>query len=349
MFVKKSITIIFFWFGLLLLPIMASSSDTYQAQVPVTDQSALVRTQALPQALLQVLIKLIGHSDIGQQPVIKAALPQAAQWLAAYSYTTIPILDQTQPQIFLQVQFASRPINQLLQDAHQVLWANPHPTLLVWLALTQQGQSTIVAADNAVDVQQYLNFLANQRGIPLLFPSLDLPDLNALSAADVVNANIATVQAASTRYQSDGILVGELANVATGQWQIKWQLVLPQKTINIQELGVTRAEVLSRSFNQIADKLAEDFVVATPNNTGNKVRLIVTDVHNVNNYNAVLNYLKKLPAIRDLTLVQFADTTLTFDLQLTNDTTNLSEALSMDHAMLPLDNQTTHLNYRWVS
>ena len=58
----------------------------YEAEVPVTSQSAAERVAAIHTALEEVLVKVSGNAEVLQRPELKSLLDQAEQWVQRYQY-----------------------------------------------------------------------------------------------------------------------------------------------------------------------------------------------------------------------------------------------------------------------
>lgn len=345
---------IFLIIGLLLWATLCAAvpvSELYLASVPVADQAVTTREANLPQALLQVLIKLTGNNQLAQQPALRKELTHAAQWLQEYSYVTLPQLDQQPAQLLLQAHFAIQPVNQLLQKLQVSVWGRTRPVVLMWLAVPQFNQTTIVSGDTQT-WSAYLNWQAQRRGVPLLLPNLDLTDLNQITATDISNFNLNALRQVASRYKCDVIVAGQLVQAAAQQWRLQWQLILPEQVQSYQLAGVNQAAVLTQLFDDLADKLVK--IYATPISVQeaaiDKVTLVITQINDLNDYNDVIRYLKRLSQVRQLQLVKFSANTMTFELQLNTTIAGLKQALALDRQLTAVKNQSQNdmLYYQWI-
>ena len=104
---------------LLLMPALSVAEGLYSAQVPVASQSAKDRSDALKNALAQVVINLTGGDKrVLAQAAVAGAIDNAERYVQQYEYNQNVAEVNGQPVVNLQLvaQFDRNAVDQLLAD-----------------------------------------------------------------------------------------------------------------------------------------------------------------------------------------------------------------------------------------
>ena len=84
-------------------------------------------------------------------------------------------------------------------------------------------QAVVIDSDTANKTQLLFKKYADERGLPLLIPIMDVTDMNQVNVNDIVTMSIPAIQAASKRYAADVLLI---ARVLTLGFSVIWVLPL---------------------------------------------------------------------------------------------------------------------------
>lgn len=328
-------------------------SGLYQTVVPVASQSKALQTAAMQQALSQVLIKVSGNSAVVNSAVVQSALATPTSYLVSYSYQDGALSDGTSS-LLLQVSFDPKAVMSLLQNAQQTVWGQNRPLVLVWLADTQTNTTPVLVGANTENplIAQFKND-AKMRGLPILFPIMDLTDIQAVTPADVAASQLNTIQQASTRYNSDAILAVNLIQ-NNNQWNGTWTLVSQGESTTWQTNGMTMSQAIQAGLDAVTNNLAAKFAVVANNAATNEVQLTVENVQDLSDYAAVSKYLKGLAPVTQAEVVQVNASALIFNLTVTGGEAALQQALSLDHHLKPVlavpspTDTGTGLVYQWI-
>ena len=191
--------------------------NPYQGNVSISSSS---EDELKEKALIQVLIKVSGNTDIASLPETKALLQKTQQLVSQYGYQT----DQNNK--YFSALFDQQKINQSLRDMQQPIWGDTRPSTLIWLISGNQvvsEQDIKLGADTAIS--QPLKQTEQSRGIQVQFPLMDLDDNLALSVSDVRGRFYDQVANASLRYESRNFIVAEFKALSNNKWSLNWQLV----------------------------------------------------------------------------------------------------------------------------
>ncbi len=350
----------FHWPSLLCLGILFCSpvgytqtaSDLYQAQVTVKQRGEEARQEGFRQALTQVLIKLSGDRQTPLQPAIQKELKDAQRWVDEYRYLTEP----QEPQQVLSVHFAEELTDDLLDTLKLPIWSSTRPGLLTWIVLDTKDQQQIINEEDASKEVTFLKEQAQQRGLPILFPILDVDDLATLKIADVMNGNRDPVMKIAKRYGVKTILVGWLLKTLDG-WQSQWHLYINAEEIPFHATHPQLREALQEGFQQAVDHLAKRFIKLMPINTlpspeaGPAVEfdVIVTNVPTLRDYAKVNDYLEHLDIVEEVQVLRIQPGDVKFHLTVRGGKSALRQAISFGNLLVPQSDNGEETGYRLVN
>src|SRR6185312_5643667 len=83
----------------------------------------------------------------------------------------------------------------------------------------------IIGADSENLLPILFKQIANKRGIPVIFPAMDVEDIAQVSVNDIVTAAVPKLVNAAKRYASDAILFGRIVQTMNG-YDTQWKLVM---------------------------------------------------------------------------------------------------------------------------
>ena len=214
----------------------AASGETvswlYDVQVPVASQTEAERGRATRRALTEVLMRVTGASQVPVASGVAAALAAPSRYVLRFKFVRAPAAasggNPAAPNgngVLFDVRFDADAVLALLRDARLPIWGANRPVVLVWLAVRGGGRDHIVAASAHDRWARALRKSARRRGIATVLPVMDLRD-RRLSTGAVWGFFWEDIEAASTRYRADLILVGRAALAENGWW-IDWELRAP--------------------------------------------------------------------------------------------------------------------------
>lgn len=335
--------------GLVSLPVRAAIvSDLYSAKVVVPNQSAEAWDKALPEALPHVLVKLSGNPDMAKSAAAKQSLSKMKLWVKSYSYHEQ--FQQGESQLWLRFDFDAKPINQLLQQAHQSMWSNDRPLMLVWLEMPNaDSDSTVVDAHNSF--KSVIQQNADRRGLPILLPSLDAEGQSHAKDEKALTSP-ASWEWAFTRYGVKAVLVGQLKQVDK-EWQAQWLLIANSDSKQWDSKGSDANEAVANGLNESANCLAKQLMPSSGNNAKTQELLMqVSDVQNLDDYAKISDYLNQLSFIKHVGLAGVTNNGMIFELKIVGDKQQLIQALSSSSELMADETSHNHsrvsLYYRWA-
>jgi hypothetical protein len=349
--IKKLSTFII-WMLLAVAPFAGAASleDIYATDVPVADNSPNTLQKTLPAAFDQVLVKVSGNAAVMTLPAIEAVIPKINNYVESYSYAT-----QTDAQgkqtLMLHVVFDNKVVKQVLQNAGQAIWGSNRPLTLVWLALPQGGQTTVLASDDNDDLMTTLKQAAMSRGVPVIFPVMDLED--EANVAQITSALPTTdqLQQIAKKYGVNSLLAGNIVNSVEGEWR----LVLNGTPYEWQTSGVNTAQVVRNAIDRAADMMVNQLAPVGGKNLENTVTLQISGVQNLHDYVDVVAALKKLTPVAEVTVSDMSNNMLLLKVKMVGGVDELVGALKNTDNFAALAAPATaapghvDLFYRWTT
>lgn len=317
---------------LYLAPLQAAVvPNLYQATVPLASNDPKTQEAATQAGLALVLVKVSGNSQITQSPIISAALKKPDRYVQ--SFRTI-----TNSQA--KIDFDPTTVNQLIQQAHETVWSTSRPAVVFWLTI-DRGQGAALMGSSMTDpVITAIITQASVRGLPVLFPMLDLQDLNAVNVSDVTQKNINVIQSASSRYAGDAELIGQVSQT-NSTWMGTWTLVLnnkPEIDWNTQAPDLTT--LMTGLVNDITNNLVAQS--NSPSNPSeNSVMLYVSPVKSLDTYARILNYVNGLGPVKNTQVIEQNGDQIKIEITAEGGAMAVQQALASSHVLIPIVGQST--------
>jgi hypothetical protein len=246
-----------------------------------------------------VLYRITGSDVSGDPALIASLFPDPAAYVVQFR----PLEDGG-----LWVSFDGSAVERTLRQGGHLVWGSERPLTLVWLAVDwgdgsreiigAADEPTLSATDDLVSREQILRErildAAERRGLPLLFPLLDVEDLSALSFADVWGGFDDAVLGASTRYDVDSVLIGRIRG--DGMSFARWTHYFGGE---MRSWGGDIEPVV----NLLADSLAAEFAIGG-NAPLEEVALEVAGVTTVEAYASLQQLLREVVVIDELRITR---------------------------------------------
>lgn len=314
--------VLFFSIGA-TLPVQAVDVPMlFTAEVPLDQESDNPRDDAYKAALIEVLTRVSGSEFSGNLQAIDELFPVPSAYVTQFR----PGADGT-----LWVSFDDEAIERILRSSGRLVWGRDRPLTLVWLAVDWgQGKREIIAAGDpertqrqgrSIDRNRLLRervlAIAQNRGLPLVFPLLDTMDLQGVTFSDIWGGFDERIVAASQRYDANSILIGRIR--PSSSQRNRWTYIF----------GSER-----RSWNgppemivsQIADMLAAEFAVGGDAPL-EMVTLNISGVETVDAYGSVQKLLSGVSLIESFIIAEVAGDTVSYKVEVRGGAERLRRAL----------------------
>lgn len=324
--------------------------DLYVAEVLVPNESELERRRGARAGLLQVLVRVSGTLDVDNSSLIRASLRNPESYYYQFSYEssekTLLEGESTMPARVLKIHFEPSAVARLLRDADLPVWGSNRPAVLLWVAVSSGQERRLLSEADRDDVVEALVDQARQRGIPLLFPILDLEDTSRISTAEVWGAFLERIEAASARYNPDAVLTARLQAELNGRWTGRWSYNIGGNWRSLETGAFSSGDLVRGMIDQLADDLASRFALGASRAS---VTIVVENVATLSRYAEVSRYLEQLSPVLSSSIVSLKDGEAEFRLQIEGQYDQLLEIIELDEKFLLLNGRgSERLSYRWI-
>lgn len=268
----------------------AMAESTVSVRLPVENQQAEAREQALSAAIRQVLVRLSGRDDVVQSPDLSTLLQQPGRFLQRYQY------DVEDEQLMLAMQFDAAALRRAMATQGVPSWQEDRPPVLVWLAVEQHGRRVLVGGEDGMEVRALLQTAAAKRGLLVLFPLMDSEDQQRISAADVFGGFSERALVATERYGTTQMVLGRMHREGSG-WAVRWDL----RRVGggaWNAAGATQEELMELSAAELAARLAEQYAVLPVSDAAQRhLRIQVSGVESLRDFDRLQRYLHSVGGI----------------------------------------------------
>lgn len=334
---QSSLLVAIFCSAVLLLPVatvQAAADQLFESEVVVANQSPNVRAGAFNTALRRVLVRVAGQDAVLDTEPAITLLKDPAQLVQQYRYYTVP---DSQPAVLMMwVRFDGEAVRRSLQQQGVSYWGAERPDTLLWLAVEDRGKRYVVAAEDGSDVYRQIEQAARQRGVPVLFPLMDLEDQSQVRFSDIWGGFFDNVLAASQRYNPQAVLIGRLNRSPSGAWSSRWQLDVAGKPSSWSDSRQELAVLAQQGIDDTADILASRFAVSQSGGNLNTVTISVTGVDSLTDYARLGDYLAGLTAVVSVQVEKLAGNTVEYALQLNGSLPDLEHTVSIGSVLEPI-------------
>ncbi|WP_226684278.1 DUF2066 domain-containing protein [Shewanella indica] len=301
-----------------------------EATVAVGSRSSAEKSKGLKKALEDVILKNSGSRSALESPEIQAKLANADALVSQFGY-----LD-TEEGLKLKANFDHRKIVDMLRQAGLPVWGKQRPLTLFWLSTDINNERVILSDDSSAEERKAFADASMERGVPLMFPLMDLDDLMRINVNDVRGLFADTVATASTRYQADFFAMGALE--ANGS-EFNYQLVLYPKTdisqsfgqplLNRQGQAASKDEAVAEMMLSLSDYFVSRYAIAdSGDGLLSKVRFI--GISQMKQLVEIEAFLNQLSAVREVSLSTLQGDSATFKVQLFGSEDDLKNLLRLE-------------------
>jgi hypothetical protein len=307
----------------------------YEAEIPVATESDDDKLQAEQDALAEVFVKISGNSHIlDNNPNLKFSLKRADSFVEEYSYSTPDNAPKETPSLLL-VRFDADGVNQLLREAGSAVWGENRPLILVWLALQSPDHPADIVDTTTSPVPAMLKQTAKQRGLPMIFPMMDVKDLSQVSVNDIDAKSLTNLQLASKRYESNAILIGKVTQDAN-DYMSHWILMLDKDRFSWDVTGKSMQDVMTGIVDNVTDALANRYGMLVSTTVASQLTLVVHGLTENVALVRLMKYLQHLAPVTEVQLMGIANNEITFNVSLHGSKEAFIQALASGKNLVPV-------------
>lgn len=331
-----------------LTPLAASAvevANLYSSSVVAVDAQSNRDLQKL--ALAEVLVKVSGNPLIAKDPMIKKTLIRAREYLVKQSQESID------GERHLHVSFNEKKVNRLLRSSEFGVWSQNRPQQILWLVVDEDF-SRSVKGESDTDYADFISAIkeqANKRGVPVLFPVMDLDDQLQVSSSDLWGQFTDPVELASTRYAADNYMIAKIIK-QQDDYKLNWSLYGRNNTNEAYEIWLTDSDqgelskMGTKLSSRLADHLGERYSVKASGNN-EVVYFNVDAINGITDYAKLIEMFSALSAVAQVDLETVSGSSIQLKLVLLGTQEDLLMELSLDQRIQGSKNAFDDMNFQW--
>lgn len=329
----------------------------YEQRVAVENESLAERNRAYQVAFRRMILKVTGDERWLESARIRDASGSAGDYVQAFAYATEEtagrVAGLVAGQRYLEVQFSAPLINQLLAAEEIPVWGSNRPSVLIWMALQDaSGRRSLLNSETGAEIVDYMRRFGEERGLPIIFPLLDLQDRRDLPVDAIWAQDELAIRAASNRYDPDSILAGRLLFTATGELVGLWQFQFMDEAQTFDGFDSELESYLEQPLTRITSQLAGHFGLVPGGQSEQSVRLRVDGIGDFSDYSALVEYVRGIGLVQAADIVSVDGERLELLLDLQGNADQLYDLIALDRDLLPINSgenaDSPLLHYRWM-
>jgi len=370
-------------------PIYATTvKKLYEVSVPVFSQSDKERKEAIKLAFEELLIRVTGKSTIADSDEGTSLIKNARRYIRSFRYEMIekkvvelipesdltlesdlvtddqqeivvdtPAIDELepeapQPEQNLVVLFDEKAVKNILWKNKLPVWGKTRPATLIWLAVQDQDTRQLIDASEPRQLLEHMGKYAKKRGLPILYPLLDLEDQLNLNITDVWGGFKEPVTRASERYQPEAIVAVRLYLDPFEMWESRWSFYQGSEEYQWRSTATDLETAVREGIDALASKLAERYAHVPSSGDENGTFIYIADVTTLSEYDKVTRYLSSLPAVKKVFVSQVQTDEIVYQLDLRGSKAALKQAIALSKVLseiedpFAIDLPESRFNYR---
>lgn len=330
--------------GLVQPSMAATNLDLYVDSAVVRQQADQAELdEAIQQAFKSLLVRISGVQQVLDVPEIQSAIKDSRRFVATSRFepsdeTFTNILGESVPTKRMVMRFDSTEVDRLLVQNRQPVWGAKRPDVLLWLADRTATPGAILTDGSDSQVLQALRVEAQSRGIPLLFPLMDLQDSLVIEFTDVYGLFSQDIAEASERYGAEAQLAGRLlAGGSEGEFKADWLMLFQGERLRLPTVAGTLDEVVEQGLDLVAERLSAQYALIMDPLLFGTLDIEVTGIEDIKVLAEVERYLSTINLITQVQLAKFDELSATYRLNVSGDRQQLKDIFALDGRLVPND------------
>ena len=290
----------------------------YSSTIYVTDQSSSARELAAKKCFVDILIKATGDSFVGRRPEVIKAKYDAHKLINSFRYNG-PYENGEKSSWQLVLNFDPKAINSFLQENKIPFWSSDRPEVIAWIAVEKGNDRKVISSDNKSEIKRTFDDAAFRRGIPLIFPMMDVDDLRKISISDIWAGFDDELKKASARYSVNHIFSARIYRQNNGKWIAKWHLRGLSIDSNWSDNNSNFSSLINAGIDTAADIMSKKYALSSEIDNSNRIKIAITGIDSMRKYISIQKYLGKMISVKSLFITYADNNTMVFSIDVDGD------------------------------
>jgi hypothetical protein len=247
----------------------------------------------------------------------------------------------------LHVSFQPGALDELLRRSGEPRLSANRPATLVWLVIDDGSARRIVNPESDAGAATSLVQQAQQRGVPVLFPLLDIEDGMAISPEQLWALDVGAERAASQRYAAESVLLARAARSSAGEWLGEWQQRLGEELLSGTGQAATLPELQQQMAGFVAEALAARYAIRATLENAEELRIRIDGVGNYAAFLEIGRLLGRVGSVRESRPALLERDTVFYDLLTDSGIDSVLGELALLPQLRPSGDPAEH-RYTWA-
>ena len=299
-------------------------TSLYTVEVSLDPEDPDAQKNSYRTALIEALIRSTGSSATANAEELEVLFSNPIRYV---------LQQQVGSNNTLIVTLDGPAIERTLRDSGVPIWGSDRPLTIIWLAIDWGlGDREIISAadssysfssDRFIDrnhlLRERVHVVAARYGVPIIFPLLDIEDLERIDFIDIWGGFDGPLLDASSRYQASSVLVGRIRtdDLASPRWT--WHM------------GEQRIDWVGQP-EQAIEQLAEALVlsdVAQGQHGNESLELNISGIQSIHDYGQVQRYIENIRGVESLMVEMVVSNRITYLVKLQGRSNQLKNTLAL--------------------
>lgn len=334
-------------FSLLSFSVLAVEvTDLYQYKAVVDNKTQSEQRRANRVGFVGVLEKVSGQKVDRSHPVIIDASKNLSRFVLKYEY------EESLYQTYLKIRYQPQLIDSVLKQMEIPIWGNRRPLTLIWLAIEEGLQRSLVTKEDFPQIFHLLETNSDNAGLPIVMPLLDLEDRMNLNVTDVWANFPEQIIGASARYEPEVIVSARLYQ-RDNVWFLDWQFT-NQSSFQLHQLSGDKLTITGQLVGSISEQIAKQYATLGEAQSSEVVTISFYGVEGMKQLEALKVRLRSLTQVNELDIKFRQGERVDLNLYLNAHVDSLQKALQLDsqfEIIFDPFNQADvqQLEYQWLN
>ncbi len=315
-----------------------ASPDLYSGEVVVSDQSDTKRTEAIPEALIQVLQKLSGQREMPISPTFDVVLGNAEKMLRSFRYQYVERnrVDGTKTrELQLISQFIQVEVDRAIQQIGLPRWQKERSPVQIWVIIDDGDKRKLQPVEFDYAWESMAD-VAAMRGLPVSWPDLDEEELQLLDMRLVWGGY--TDYLVEKGAPPDGVMIVSAMREGP-EWRLRWNLGVGDQLWSWRNSDQELMFALAEGIHKTTDFVASINTIEVSEQGISSVDVTVRELRDAIDYAHCLEYLQDQSIVTRVEILGADPGRVHFRLQLNASSEYLISALDRGSVLLPSDHQ----------
>ncbi len=318
--------------------------DTTELIVAGRDEKQ--RVAVFRQAITNIAVKISGDKKIGYNSAFKAILTDPESLIAQYHFESGLGADANTAIEKMVVKVDLVALTQKMKDSQLPIWSMVRPLVIFWCVeadKTKEGIRPVILQDSeSHPLKEAILRAASFRGLPVVFPLMDLEENNRMSADLLLNIGVGgedILKEASKRYAADIIVVGSVSSLPEQGQRFRWRVIdRNEKFGEFQIQSVQDLTLLAQNvIDHVTDPLVASYAAILNSGIESTVLFEVKGVSHFYDFFSINENLSSFSLVKSSKLQRVTENSVFYSLILQGELADFKRQVETSGRFLPIE------------